>query len=325
MATVLLRYDLRRPGFARASHADLYRACLEQCAWADTRGVSAVALSEHHGVDDGYLPSPLVLAGAIAARTENLLISISALLAPLHDPLRVAEDLAVLDIMSRGRVSIVAGLGYRDEEFEMFGVDRGKRGRILEENLRVMLQAWTGEPFEYRGRTVRVTPVPHTKPHPLVLAGGSTEPAARRAARLRLPMMPATDDPELAAIYEQACRDEGWDGGFMLRPGGTKYVHIAEDPDKAWAEVGPHMLHDATTYASWQPAGQHSVVTTSASTIDELKAGDVYKVVTPDECVELARHGPLILHPLVGGLDPELGWSSLELFDTRVRPRLAPS
>src|SRR5690242_9723475 len=233
MAMIGLRYDLRAPAFAGTTHADLYRACLDQCAWADERGVDFVALSEHHGVDDGYLPAPVTLAAAIAGRTRRIPISIAAILLPLHDPVRLAEELAVLDLASGGRVSFVAGLGYRYEEFEMAGVDRKQRGKLLEEYVGVMRQAWTGEPFEWRGRTVQVTPKPMTQPHPMMMIGGSTEIAARRAARLRLPMFPAVGDPKLAEVYAEECAKVGFEHGFISLPAGPGFVHVAEDPEAA--------------------------------------------------------------------------------------------
>src|SRR5215467_14374957 len=175
MAMIGLRYDLRVPPFAGTTHAAQYAACLEQCAWADERGFDFVALSEHHGVDDGYLPAPITLAAAIAGRTRRLPINIAAVLVPLHDPVRLAEELAVLALASGGRVSVIAGLGYRAEEFAMAGVERKARGRLTEEYVDVLRKAWTGEPFEWRGRTVRVTPRPPTPP--MVLMGGSTDAA----------------------------------------------------------------------------------------------------------------------------------------------------
>ncbi len=318
-----LRFDLRRPSFGTADHAALYRACLDMSAWADDHGFLSVVVSEHHGVDDGYLPSPLVLAGAILARTSRVMVNVSALLVTLHDPLRLAEDIAVLDILSGGRIGIIAGLGYRPEEFEMFGVDRRRRGAITEDHLRTMLQAWTGEPFEYRGAMVQVTPRPVTQPHPLVLVGGSTEIAARRAARLHLPFMPAIGDIELKRLYEEACEAEGYTGGFTILPSGPGFVHVTEDPERVWAAIAPHALHEAQTYAGWQTGNQRSQVEVHAETVEELKASGVYAVVTPDECVALAKeHGTLVFHPLMGGMDPDLGWESLRLFAAQVAPRL---
>jgi alkanesulfonate monooxygenase SsuD/methylene tetrahydromethanopterin reductase-like flavin-dependent oxidoreductase (luciferase family) len=244
----------------------------------------------------------------------------------LHDPLRLAEDIVVLDLVSGGRVMVVAGLGYREEEFDMFGVDRSRRGKLLDEALGVMLQAWTGEPFEYRGRTVRVTPAPLSRPHPFVLVGGSTEAAAHRAARFGLPFMPAIGDTALADAYHAASRAAGFGEGLVVLPSGPGFVHVTDDPERAWAHIAPYALHDAQSYAAWQTPGQRSSVHTDAKTLEQLQASGVYWVVTPDECVARARElgptGALVLHPLMGGMDPALGWESLELFADEVLPRI---
>jgi len=320
MTMLGLRYDLRAPAFAGVTHAEMYAACLEQCAWADARGFDVVALSEHHGVDDGYMSAPVTLAAAIAGRTARMQINIAAVLVPLHDPLRLAEQLATVQLASGGRLSLVAGLGYRPEEFAMAGVDRRQRGRLLDEYVDVLRKAWTGEPFEWRGRTVRVTPAPQSPP--VVLIGGSTEKAARRAARLRAGFFPAVGDPALAAVYEEECAQHGFTG-FVAMPGGPGFVHVSDDPERDWARIAPHALYDAQTYDAWQTPGQRSQVHTAAKTIDELRASGVYRVVTPDECVALAReHGRVLLHPLMGGLPPALGWASLELFEQKVLGRL---
>lgn len=326
MTVVTLRYDLRSPPFANDTLSSRYSTCLEQCAFADAHGVGLAVVSEHHGLEDGYLPSPIVMATAIAARTTTMTVTISALLVPLHDPLRLAEDLAVLDLISGGRVVTVAGLGYRHDEFDMFGLDRARRGKLLDEALDAMIQAWTGEPFVFRGRTVRVTPTPMTKPHPTILVGGSTEVAARRAARHRLPFMPAIGDPGLAEVYRNACAESGFSGGFVVLPSGPGFVHVTEDPERDWARIAPFALYEAQSYAAWQTPGQRSSVHTTASTAEELIASGIYWVVTPEQCIarakELGRGGTVTLHPLMGGMDPALGWESLELFVNEVLPRL---
>ena len=320
MTMLGLRYDLRAPAFAGVTHAELYAACLEQCAWADARGFDVVALSEHHGVDDGYVSAPVTLAAAIAGRTKRLQINIAAVLVPLHDPVRLAEQLAVVQLVSGGRLSLVAGMGYRDEEFRMAGVDRRQRGHLLDEYVGVMRQAWSGEPFEWRGRTVRATPAPPSPP--MVLIGGSTEKAARRAARLHAGFFPAIADAALAAAYEDECARQGFTG-FVVMPGGPGFVHVSNDPERDWARIAPHALYDAQTYAAWQPPGQRSQVHVAGNTLDELRRSGVYRVVTPDECVALAEEcGRVLLHPLMGGLSPALAWESLELFERAVLPRL---
>jgi alkanesulfonate monooxygenase SsuD/methylene tetrahydromethanopterin reductase-like flavin-dependent oxidoreductase (luciferase family) len=326
MPTIVMRFDLRAPALAKASHAELYAACLDMCQWGDERGFDAVVLSEHHGIDDGYLPAPLALAGVIAGRTRRVAITLSALLLPLHDPLRVAEDLAVLDLASRGRVVTVVGLGYRQDEFDMFGIERKGRGHRVEQQIATLRTAWTGEPFEYQSRPARVTPKPFSRPHPPMMMGGGTEAAARRAARLRLPFMPMVGDPALDDVYRAECERVGYAEGWALMPKDLGFVHVTDDPDRGWQQIGPHALYDATTYRSWQRQGQRSAVTVKGDSLDDVKRSGVYRVVTPEQCLALAEElgdtGALVFHPLMGGMSPDLGWQSLELFASAVLPKV---
>jgi alkanesulfonate monooxygenase SsuD/methylene tetrahydromethanopterin reductase-like flavin-dependent oxidoreductase (luciferase family) len=321
MAMIGIRFDLRVPAFAKTTLAEQYQACLSMCAWADQNALDVVVLSEHHGVEDGYMSSPLTLAAAIAGRTRSIPINVAAALVPLHDPIRLAEQAATVSLASGGRLSFVAGLGYRQEEFEMAGVDRKQRGKLLEEYVRVMRQAWTGEPFEWRGRTIRVTPKPASPP--MIMIGGSTEKAARRAARLECGFFPAIGDPRLAEIYDEECARVGFKAGFVSLPGGPGFVYVAEDPEEAWQKIGPHALYDAQSYAAWQTPDQRSQVHVDATTVGDVRKSGVYAVLTPDECIELAKtQGRVILHPLMGGIDPEVAWRGIELFEKKVLPKI---
>lgn len=326
MAMAVIRFDMRAPGRAPAAARELYAAALDMAAFADEQGFDMLVLSEHHGADDGYLPSPLVMAAAIAGRTERIPMNVAALLVPLHDPLRLAEDLAVLDLLSGGRISIVAGLGYRPVEYEMFDREWTRRGKRLDECLDTLIKAWTGEPFEYQGKMVKVTPRPLQQPHPMVLVGGSGRKAAERAARFGLGFFPAVGDESLADVYYAECERLGKAPGFVALPSGPGSVFVAEDPDKAWAEVGPYLLHDAMTYASWQTGDIRSHVLSRATTVDELRAEGTYQILTPDECIETARSlgpmGAITHHPLCGGTPPDLAWESLQLFADRVLPAM---
>ena len=316
-----IRFDLRVPPFATTTHAEMYRTCLDQCEWADKLGFDIAVLSEHHGVEDGFMSSPVTLAAAIAGRTRKIQINIAAVLVPLHDPVRLAEQFAAASLVSGGRIGFVAGLGYRHEEFEMAGVDRKRRGSLLEEYVEVMRRAWTGEPFEWRGRTVRVTPAPASPP--MVLIGGSTEKAAKRAAKLRAGFFPAIGDQRLADIYNEECQRLGFRGGFVSMPNGPGFVHVSEDPERDWQRIAPHVLYDAQTYAAWQTPDQRSQMHVEGNTLDDVKKSGAYAVLTPDDCVKLAQDtGRVILHPLMGGMDPALGWESLRLFEEKVLPRI---
>ena len=201
-----LRYDMRAPAFG-APAADLYAASVEQCAWADRIGFETVYLAEHHGADDGYCPAPIVQASAILARTERMRVHFSALIAVLHHPIRLAEDLAVLDVLSGGRIEMTLGIGYRPHEYAMFDIPKARRVPILEETITVLEQAWTGEPFEFRGMTVVVRPTPVQRPRPPIYIGGSSAASAVRAARIGDNYLPATSD--LLEVYQQERRRLG--------------------------------------------------------------------------------------------------------------------
>jgi hypothetical protein len=152
--------------------------------------------------------------------------------------------------------------------------------------------------------------------------------AARRAARLRLPMLPMNNDPRVPAAYYEEAAKIGFDSGFVMVPEGPTFLHVADDPDKAWAEIGEYLMYETSTYASFQTAGQTSAPMVHADTIDDLKRAPQIWVGTPDDIVERASVLPptaaLNFHPLAGGLPPDLAWPSLELFADAVLPRLRP-
>lgn len=322
MTYLVIKYDMRAPAFSTDKQT-LYRAAIEQCAWADQKGFGTVMLAEHHGSDDGYLSAPLVLAGAIAARTEQIRLRVQAMILPFHNPLRLAEDLATLDIISNGRAEITGAGGYVASEFEMFGCELKQRGVMTEHVINTLRQAWTGQPFEYQGRTACVTPTPVQAHLPIAL-GGAAKPSARRAARMADAFIPAM--PELMDLYNAECEKLGKTPAPAERCGPV-FLHIAEDPDAAWAQIAPHALHETNAYGKWMSESMGSgAVYKAAEDADALRASGAYQVVTPDQCLDIAkqlgRGGRLVLSPLMGGMSPTLGWESLELFESKVMPHL---
>lgn len=310
-----LRFDMRAPGFG-APPADLYAAAIDMCAWAETRGAALAVLSEHHGAEDGHLPAPLTLASAIAARTRTLAILLAAVPIPLWDPVRLAEEMAVLDLISQGRVSYVFGVGHRGEEYDHFGADMTTRGRRADEILAVLGPLVRGEAVEYRGRTVRVTPACGSPHGPMVLIAGGSEAAARRAGRFGLGFVSQTDSRALKEFYEAQCRAHGHEPGIVQFPvpGLPTAVFVAEDVDRAWDVLGPHLLHDAAMAASYRPHDESVASITRADSVDALRdeAGP-YRIFTADKASEYVRGGrPLPLHPLCGGIAPDVAWPYLE-------------
>jgi alkanesulfonate monooxygenase SsuD/methylene tetrahydromethanopterin reductase-like flavin-dependent oxidoreductase (luciferase family) len=321
-----MRHDFRAPAFGPASSREIYSAALEQYRWADAQGWDLAVLSEHHGIDDGWCPAPLTIAGVILGATPRIPVFVSASILPLHDPVRIAEQIAVLDNAAPGRLMTVFGAGYKREEFAMAGADHEGRGKVLEEYVGIVVRALSGEPFEWQGRTITVTPRPVTQPHPTIMVGGGVPAAARRAARLRLPMMPMNTDASLGAAYREESERIGFSGGFVMMPSGPTFVHVTNDPERTWSQIGDYLLYEAKTYASYQTPGQHSTPMVDASTVDELKASPQIVVGTPDEVVAVAASvppmGALTFNPLAGGLPPDLAWESLELFASEVHPRI---
>jgi len=320
MVKANVTYDMRSPDFGAPAQA-LYKAAVEQCRWADDHGFDSVVLSEHHDTLDGYLPSPLVLGAALAAATKQMLIEFSVVLAPLYHPLRLAEDLAVVDLISQGRMRLTVGAGYRPSEYAMFGLDIRYRPSLLTEAITTLQAAWTGEPFEFRGAEVRVLPRPAQRPRPAIVLGGASPASARRAARIADGYAPV--HPRLYEIYLEELRLLGRpapaDHGFRGQL--SKSVYIAEDPERAWAQLARHALHDANEYARW--ADGLRGLYRPASDADELRKTGQYPVLSPDEAVEQLRGvGRVCVRPLLGGVTPDIGWECLELFADRVLPRL---
>ena len=321
-----LRFDMRAP-VDGCSTSDLYKSAIEIAEWGEKHGCLSALISEHHTSPDGYIPSPLILASAIAARTTTLPIVVGALLLNFYDPIKLAEDMIVLDIISGGRASHVIGLGYRPEEYAMFGVPFNARGKTIDKKLDALQRALRGEEFEYEGRSVKVTPPALTPGGPRLSYGGHSLAAARRAGRHGLDMFAEGDLDGLLEAYQQAARDAGREPGMALLPNRATptSVFVAEDLDRAWDRIGPHMLYDATIYRSWMGDFTGASSRSESDSIAQMRGENgPYRILTPDQAIAQAKSGiPLLLHPLCGGCPPELAWESLRLVSDKVMPALA--
>ncbi|WP_205471852.1 LLM class flavin-dependent oxidoreductase [Nocardioides sp. SYSU D00038] len=312
-----VRYDFRAPGADPATRQELFARAVEQAAYVDRQGLGALMVSEHHVADDGYLPSPMLVAAAFAAVTTTIPITVSALLVNLHDPVRLAEEIAVLDHLAKGRVSFTLGLGYRPVEYELFDRSWSTRGRDVEERITTLLACWA------EGRT---TPPPYSRPHPFLFYGGGSPAAARRAGRLGLNFQPQHADPALKEIYDAACREAGREPGFVLTaPEGPANVFCADDPEEFWERWGHHLLADAVAYQEWHgEAG--SYVVDHSRTVEEMRTAGVYLVTTPDDLVDRIRSGDVRLvtqHPACGGLPADPSWASLRAICEVVKPAVS--
>ena len=322
----MMRFDMRVGGKSPGEIATQYQTAVEMAQWADDKGCLSVGVSEHHAADDGYMASPLVMASAMAAVTRKVPIVVGAALLPMYDPVRLAEDMIMLDHISRGRVMFILGIGYRPLEYELYGLDYSQRGAIadakLTQLLEVLRRAADAQVMP------RVTPPSFTPGRPNINWGGATKAAARRAGRNGLGFFAQINTPGLAETYEAAAREAGFKPGACMLPSpempGAVFVH--PDPDRGWHELGPYLLADAVSYAEWnKDAGRPTVRLSQGSTIAELRAERAaHHVVDVAEAVAIARRwGRLPLHPLCGGIPPELAWPYLRRVVEQVLPALA--
>lgn len=298
-----------------------YQTAIDMAAYADQHGFSSVNVEEHHAADNGWLPSPLTMAAAIAARTERCSIGVMALLVSLYDPVRLAEDIAVIDLLSNGRLNFVAGMGYREVEFHIANKPFAERGAWMDHVLETLLLAWGDEPFEYRGKIVNVTPKPFTRPHPFFLVGGMSRPAARRAARLGLPFAPPVADPELEAYYFDQCQQHGTTGFTHSPPADFSVLFIHDNPDRAWEELGQHFLNEVVEYSSWKTEGVNRPLEFSSDSVAALRDEKRYEIITPEQCLDRHREREdffAAIHPLIGGMPLDKAWDCMRLYTEQV-------
>ena len=311
-----LRFDFRNPTFAKTTTAERYEAALQMAEWADRLGCVNITVSEHHGSEDGYLPSPLPMLAAMSARTTQVRFMVAALLAPFYDPIRLAEDMVVLDNLSSGRVDLLVAGGYVHEEFAMYGVGMNERAKRVTEVVTTLKTAFTGEPFDYRGRTVRVTPRPFRPGGPSVSLGGSSEPAARRAARIADGFIPSV--PQVWDFYRDEVIKLGRDDPGPSPIGENRVVALAEDPDKGWDQMAPFFLHETNAYGAWQAQDNVASPYRPVADADALRETRQYAVLSPEQFIAELKAAPFpfaMLHPLCGGMPPELAWTSLRLLE----------
>lgn len=245
-------YDFRNPTGEPWDRR--YQQLLEQVRWIDDSAhFDGVSLTEHHFVDDGYSPSTMSLATAIGAITSRVGITTNIIQLPLHHPLRIAEDALTADIVSGGRFRLGLAGGYRQQEFDAFGVSTRDRATRMEEGVEIIRRAFTGEEFSFSGRhwdlpAVRVTPGTVRPGGPPVWLGGTAAPALERAARIGDGFL-ASQNQHGADFLAAAARLGRTElEGRTMR---TARLLVAPDPDQAVAELGTFLLHQVNQYVDF--------------------------------------------------------------------------
>ena len=325
-----LWYDFRQQ-LPLGDYARFYAECLEEIEEGEGLGFTGVWLSEHHFVDDGYLPSPLVVAAAIAARTRTMTIGTNILLLPMRHPLRVAEDAAVVDLLSGERFVLGVGQGYVQHEFEALGFNRRNRPSLFEEGIDIIRQALTEGRTGYEGKRWNLPDLPF-EPRPSrklpIYAGAFVDPAIDRAARLADGFLASAGGGAFGETYRKVrdalARHGRADGDFPYVASGVAFVH--EDAGRAREIVAPAIAYQRTRYAEW---GTDREKPRPEPIRPEDLPWERYLVGTPDEVadglISLYREAPYDHFCFWGrlpGVTHEEALANARLFAEKVAPKV---
>jgi alkanesulfonate monooxygenase SsuD/methylene tetrahydromethanopterin reductase-like flavin-dependent oxidoreductase (luciferase family) len=289
-----LFYDFRNPAVWERPFTQIYREIFEQIRWADQHGFDNVWLSEHHLVDDGYAPSVLPIAAAIAAQTQTIRIGSAVMILPLHNPIRVAEDAATVDVISNGRFELGLALGYNKDENVSFGIPIAERGRRMNEELEIIRCLLDGETVNFKGKYYEVTnarlaPRSVQQPRLPIWVGGFTPRGTQRAARYADGFM-AVGGPtkELFDTYVTALQAQNKPTTDLRLAGGYFWLIPSLDPEKTWLEAAPHVIYQLNTYAKWFEESGFPIL---PHIEDEahLRATGILNVVDVDTCIAMIR------------------------------------
>lgn len=334
-------YSLQSPPFRPRSHKELYSEMLDEISTADQMGFDSAWLTEHHFLNDGYCPSSLVTAAAIAARTKKIRIGTGVLLMPLHDPVRIAEDAAVVDLISGGRLILGLGLGYRPEEFAGFGRSLKERKGRMEESIEILNKSWMDEPFDHNGKyykleNINVTPKPVQRPIPIWI-GAFTEPAIRRAARIGAPLyVPAIGVIPIVKylfdMHSSLLKEYGRNPDDFEKPL-VREIYISDQKsDKIWEKIKENVTYTAKGYASWG-----SMVDRKGNLLSDPTDPILYDIArdqsiigTPEECIDTIKRyqeelpiDNLICRFKFPGISHEEAMRSMRLFTEKVLPAVS--
>ena len=282
-------WDFRNPERWRRPWQAFYAETLDLIAWTETIGIHGAWIPEHHLADDGYIPTPNLILAAIAARTQTLRMGSAVALAPLYDPVRFAQECAVLDIMSGGRIEMALAIGYRRREYEALGAPFGKRGKRFDEFLEIATRLLSGETVDFEGdhyriRGAKLAPPPLRSHVPLQI-GGFADKALDRVVRYGDGYF---GNAEIWDRLSVKLGEQGKDPAAIFIRIPDLFTVVADDPDAAMEELAPYYQHVNNTYGAW--AGEDNALGMdspglSPMDLDAFKASGIMAVWTPDEAI----------------------------------------
>jgi alkanesulfonate monooxygenase SsuD/methylene tetrahydromethanopterin reductase-like flavin-dependent oxidoreductase (luciferase family) len=288
-----LYIDFRNPPQWPQKDETLYAENVELAHRAEESGFAAAWVSEHHFSDDGYAPSPLVLAAALAQVTNTMRIGTAVAVLPLYNAIRFAEDTAVLDVLSAGRLEVGVGVGWRAEEFGAFNVPMRERGKRTDAALDLIRQLWSGQPLvdelEQSAGGLRLAPRPIQSPGPRIWIGGSSRAALRRAALRGDGIIVSGYSAEMRDAYHEQLLDAGRDPREARVASNLRWFMVSHDPQRTFQMAAPYVLNWYNHYANWGITLDKERLMTLSST-DELRARNVLTVLSPADGIAAIEH-----------------------------------
>ncbi len=282
-------YDFRNPAPWQRPWHELYAETLDLIAWSETAGFTGAWVPEHHGADDGYQPAPNVILAAIAARTKTLRLGSAIALAPLYHPVRFAEECAVLDILSNGRAEMALAIGYRQREYDGFGLDFRKRGARFDEFLHIVRALWAGETVNFEGNHYTVKNAKIMPPSPRgqipLYIGGFAEKALERVARYADGYF---GNEDVCGLYAEKLREQGKDpaqAGIRIQ---GLFLAVARDPEQAMEELAPCYHHVNNSYGAWLNEDNAIGIDNPAlkpMDLDQFKKSGILQILTPEQAI----------------------------------------
>ena len=334
-----LLFPFRNPPASRKSFSEFYADQFAQTQLAESLGYDEIWLTEHHFAEDGYSPSILPLASAIAAMTKHIRIGTYLVLLPLHNAVRIAEDAATVDIISNGRFDLGVGQGYSPAEFAAYGVNRKARASRLEEGIEVIRGAWTKDDFSFEGRhykikNIRLMPRPVQSPHPPLWIGAAAPKAIQRTGRMGCHFM-GIGDPAAQKIYDAALQQAGHNPQDFSAAQ-LHFTFVGRSTDEAWGNSQEHFHYMLRWYMRWLTEAGDFLGSDTPPLPEPSKLRDsqlLFPLIVgnPDEVAAKLnesfaniRTTHLVLGMHLPGIAAELSRSSMELFAHEVAPRLKP-